>query len=112
METIGTNYLAGIKKLFQYYKSVGDKAIAQASEEQLHWQYSPETNSIAIIIKHIAGNSISRWTNFLTSDGEKPWRDRDEEFEDTLSSKEELLALWDKGWQCIYNSIDTLTEDD
>jgi len=112
METIGTNYLASVKKLFQYYKSVGDKAIAQVSEDQLHWQYNPETNSIAIIIKHIAGNSISRWTDFLASDGEKPWRDRDDEFEDSQLSHDELIALWEKGWQCLFDAIDPLIADD
>ncbi|MDP9078227.1 MAG: DUF1572 domain-containing protein [Bacteroidota bacterium] len=112
MESPGNNYLSSIKKQFRYYQSVGDRAIAHVTEAQMHWQYNPESNSIAIIIKHIAGNSISRWTDFLTSDGEKEWRDRDEEFEDTASSKEELIALWNKGWQCMYNAIDPLTDDD
>ncbi|MDB5089074.1 MAG: hypothetical protein JWR09_3068 [Mucilaginibacter sp.] len=112
MESNGNNYLTSVKKLFSYYKTLGDSALEKLNEEQIHWQYNPESNSVAIIIKHIAGNSLSRWTDFLTTDGEKPWRDRDQEFEDTLSSKEDLLALWNKGWQCIYNSIDALTEDD
>ncbi|MCR8558408.1 DUF1572 domain-containing protein [Mucilaginibacter sp. BJC16-A38] len=112
MENAGNNYLSSIKKQFRYYQSVGDRAIAQVSEEQMHWQYNPESNSIAIIIKHIAGNSISRWTDFLTSDGEKEWRNRDEEFEDPASSKEELIALWNKGWKCMYDAIDPLTDDD
>jgi hypothetical protein len=112
MESTGNNYLSSVKNLFRYYKALGDLAIEKLNEEQIHWQHSQESNSVAIIIKHIAGNSISRWTDFLTTDGEKPWRDRDREFEDTLSSKEDLLALWNKGWQCIYNSIDALTEDD
>jgi hypothetical protein len=112
MESTGYNYLSSIKKQFRYYQTVGDRAIAQVSEEQMHWQYNPESNSIAIIIKHIAGNSISRWTDFLTSDGEKDWRDRDEEFEDTASSKEELIAFWNKGWQCMYDAIDPLTDED
>ena len=112
MESTGNNYLSSVKKLFTYYKTLGDSAIEKLNDEQIRWQYNRESNSVAIIIKHIAGNSLSRWTDFLTTDGEKPWRDRDQEFEDILSSKEDLLALWDKGWQCIYNSIDTLTEDD
>ena len=112
MESNGNNYLSSVKNLFRYYKTLGDRTLEKLNEEQIHWQYNQESNSVAIIIKHIAGNSLSRWTDFLTTDGEKPWRDRDQEFEDPLSSKEDLLALWDKGWQCIYNSIDALTEDD
>jgi hypothetical protein len=112
MESTGNNYLSSVKNLFRYYKTLGDRALEKLNEEQIHWQYNQESNSVAIIIKHIAGNSLSRWTDFLTTDGEKSWRDRDQEFEDTLSSKEDLLALWDKGWQCIYNSIDALTESD
>ena len=112
MESNSNNYLSSVKNLFRYYKTLGDRALEKLNEEQIHWQYNQESNSVAIIIKHIAGNSLSRWTDFLTTDGEKPWRDRDQEFEDTLSSKEDLLALWDKGWQCIYNSIDALTEED
>ena len=112
MESTGNNYLSSVKNLFHYYKTLGDRALEKLNDEQIHWQYNQESNSVAIIVKHIAGNSLSRWTDFLTTDGEKPWRNRDQEFEDNLSSKEDLLALWDKGWQCIYNSIDTLTEDD
>jgi hypothetical protein len=112
MESTGNNYLSSIKKQFRYYQSVGYKAIEQVSEEQMHWQYNPESNSIAVIIKHIAGNSLSRWSDFLTSDGEKEWRNRDGEFEDTASSKAALVELWNKGWQCLYNAIDSLTEED
>jgi len=112
METLAENYLLSIKKQFHYYKSVGDKAIARVSEEQLHWAYNNDSNSIAVIIKHIAGNSISRWTDFLTSDGEKDSRNRDDEFEDTASSKEELIELWNKGWDCLFNAISQLTADD
>ena len=112
MESTGTNYLSGVGQLFRYYKSLGDKAIAQMNDEQLHWQYNEQSNSIAIIIKHIAGNSLSRWTDFLTADGEKEWRNRDDEFEDNISTKEELIDLWERGWACLNNAIDPLTEDD
>lgn len=112
METASDNYLSSIKKQFRYYKSVGDRAIAQVTEEQMHWHYNDESNSIAVIIKHITGNSLSRWTDFLTSDGEKPARDRDEEFEDNTATKEELIELWNKGWDCLFNAIDPLTGDD
>jgi len=112
MESAGTNYLSSVKQLFRYYKQLGDKAIGQVTEEQMHWQYNQQSNSIAIIIKHIAGNSLSRWTNFLTTDGEKEWRNRDDEFEDTTSTKEGLITLWNRGWQCIYDAIDPLADDD
>lgn len=112
METLAENYLLSIKKQFHYYKSVGDRAIERVSEEQLHWNYNNDSNSIAVIIKHIAGNSISRWTDFLNSDGEKLSRNRDDEFEETAESKEELLALWNKGWACLFNAIDSLKPDD
>jgi uncharacterized damage-inducible protein DinB len=112
MENTGDNYLASTRKLFRHYKALADKAIAQINEEQLHWQFNPESNSIAIIIQHMAGNSISRWTDFLTSDGEKPSRNRDAEFEETAINKEELLLLWEKGWQCLFDAIEPLTETD
>jgi len=112
MESIGENYLKSSKKLFAYYKSLGDKAIERTDEDGLHWQYNAQSNSMATIIKHMAGNSISRWTDFLTTDGEKEWRDRDNEFEDEHLSKPELTAYWNKGWQCLFDAIDPLTEAD
>ena len=112
MESTGGNYLQGIRKLFRYYQSLGDKAIAQVDESHINWVYNQESNSIATIVKHIAGNSLSRWSDFLNSDGEKEWRNRDDEFEDTITSKEDLKILWDKGWQCLYDAIDPLTEND
>ena len=77
MESCNSNYLKSVKLLFQYYRSMGDNAFAQISEQDIHWKYNEESNSIAAIVKHIAGNSLSRWTDFLTSDGEKEWRNRD-----------------------------------
>jgi len=112
MQNIGENYLLNSKKLFAYYKSLGDKVIERTSDNGLHWQYNAQSNSMAIIIKHVAGNSISRWTDFLTSDGEKPWRNRDNEFEDEHLSKIELIAYWNKGWQCLFDAIDPLTDND
>lgn len=82
-------------KLFKYYKSLGDKTIEQLSFEELQWQGHNSTNSVAIIVKHIAGNINSRWTDFLTKDGEKPWRNRDQEFIDTFISKEDIIAAWE-----------------
>jgi hypothetical protein len=112
MEDIGTNYLEGIKKLFRYYKSVGDKTMAQVDERSIHWRYNNDSNSIVVIVKHIAGNSISRWTDFLTSDGEKPTRDRDEEFAEQDMDKAGMLTLWEEGWACLFNAIDPLTAAD
>ena len=86
-------------KRFQYYKMLGDKSFEQLSDEQIFWQFNQESNSIAIIVKHVAGNMLSRWTNFLTEDGEKPWRNRDEEFLNTFQSKAEVLDYWEKGWK-------------
>lgn len=98
-------------KRFQYYKDIGDKSLAQLSEEQIFWQYNDESNSIAIIIKHIAGNMLSRWTNFLTEDGEKSWRNRDSEFENDFKTKEEVLEYWEKGWRCLFEALNQITDE-
>ncbi len=112
METTGSNYLDNSRKLFRYYKSLGDAVIERTSEEGLHWQYNSASNSIAIIVKHMAGNSLSRWTDFLTTDGEKEWRDRDGEFEEDALTKQQLTDLWNRGWQCLFDAVDPLNEDD
>jgi hypothetical protein len=106
------NYLDATRKLFQYYRELGDKALAQIDEEHIHWQPSPESNSVAVIVKHLSGNMLSRFTNFLTSDGEKPWRDREAEFENDYAGKNELLAAWNAGWACFFQAIDPLTPED
>jgi len=98
-------------KRFEYYKSLGDKSLQQLSEEQVFWQYNEESNSIAVIISHIAGNMLSRWTNFLTEDGEKSWRNRDEEFVNTMSTKQEVLDFWEKGWKCFFDALGQITEE-
>ncbi|MDV7699045.1 DUF1572 domain-containing protein [Chryseobacterium soli] len=98
-------------KRFEYYKSLGDNTLQQLSEEQLFWQYNEESNSIAIIINHIAGNMLSRWTNFLTEDGEKSWRNRDEEFVNTMNTKQEVLDFWEKGWKCFFDALGQITEE-
>ena len=103
------SYIESTIKQFEYYKMLGEKAIEQVPEEKLFWQYNSESNSIAIIITHIAGNMLSRFTDFLTTDGEKPWRDRDAEFGNQFSNREELLAYWNKGWQCLLDAIRSLT---
>lgn len=107
-----STYLTSIKKQFAYYKQLGEKTFEQVPEEKLFWQLNEESNSIAMIVKHLHGNMMSRWTDFLTTDGEKEWRKRDEEFDNDITSKEELLAKWNEGWQCLFNAINPLTEKD
>ena len=106
------NYLESTIKQFEYYKMLGDKTFDQLSEEQLFWQYNEESNSIAIIVKHLWGNMLSRWTDFLTSDGEKEWRNRDEEFVGDIHSKTELLQKWNEGWSCLFDALKALTPAD
>ncbi|RRJ91409.1 DUF1572 family protein [Flavobacterium macacae] len=107
MET-NASFLESAKKQFLYYKMLGEKAINQLEDEQLFISLNEETNSIAQIVKHLSGNMLSRWTDFLTLDGEKEWRDRDGEFLDTYQSKEELLENWNIGWDCLFNAINPL----
>jgi hypothetical protein len=107
-----TTYLTSIKKQFTYYKSLGDSTMAQVTNKQLFYQYNEESNSIAILVKHLSGNMLSRWTDFLTSDGEKEWRKRDEEFNNSIKTKEELLLIWEKGWTCLFEAINSLSDDD
>lgn len=106
------NYLDSVIKQFLYYKMLGEKTFDQIPQEQLFWQHSPDSNSIATIVKHLAGNMLSRWTDFLTTDGEKPWRDRDGEFENDLGSKAEMLSLWEQGWKVMLDTLDTLSDGD
>ncbi len=106
------NYLDGIRKQFEYYKMLGDKTFAQLTDEQLFWQYNSNSNSIAIIVKHLSGNMRSRWTNFLTSDGEKSWRNRDKEFENDITTRQALLDTWNEGWDCLFDTLEVLTFTD
>ena len=105
------DYLANVKKNFNQYKSIGEKTIEQLSEENLFWQYNDQSNSIAVIVQHLWGNMLSRWTNFLTEDGEKEWRERDAEFEKIINTKEELLIKWNAGWDCLLRTLNTLKND-
>lgn len=111
-QTPGQNYLDCTRPLFRYYRELGDKALAQIEDNQIHTLPSPESNSVAIIVKHMSGNMLSRFSDFLTSDGEKPWRDRESEFENDYADKTELLAAWDKGWECFFAAVDPLVEAD
>ncbi len=106
------DYLDSVKKQFAYYKMLGDKTIEQLPEEELFWQYNEESNNIATIVKHLWGNMLSRWTDFLTTDGEKEWRDRDAEFENYDTSKEDILDKWEEGWACLFNALNSLTDND
>ncbi|SMD32669.1 Protein of unknown function [Reichenbachiella faecimaris] len=106
------NYLLSIKKQFLYNRDLGWKTIAQVPSEKLNWTYNDESNGITQIVKHLSSNMLSRWTDFLTSDGEKEWRNRDEEFEGEELNFEQIKALWDKGWDCLINSIDQLKAGD
>lgn len=105
------SYLSSVIKQFQYYKLLGDKTFEQLTNTQLHHNFTDADNNIATIVKHMVGNMLSRWTNFLTEDGEKPWRHRDQEFMDTLTTKTELLNAWEDGWTCLLNTLQTLTTD-
>lgn len=107
-----SDYFESAKKQFEYYKMLGEKTFAQLSDEQLFWQYNQESNCIATIVKHLCGNMLSRWTDFLTSDGEKEWRKRDEEFDNGFKDRNELLNKWNEGWQCLFKAINPLTETD
>jgi hypothetical protein len=102
------DYLESAKKQFEYYKVLGEKTFAQLSDEQLFWQYNEESNSITTIVKHLWGNMLSRWTDFLNTDGEKEWRNREAEFENDIKDKEELMAKWHEGWTCLFNALDSV----
>jgi len=107
-----SSFLNSYIKRITYYKNLGEQTFAQLDELDFHYQPNEESNSIAMIIQHIAGNMLSRFTNFLTEDGEKEWRKRDAEFEEQHLSKDALLELWQKGWDCYLGSVQSLTEDD
>ena len=105
-------FLKDCIKRFLYYKELGDKTLEQISVEELHWMPSSESNSIALIIQHMHGNMKSRWTNFLTEDGEKPWRNRDQEFEQPIWTKEAALDIWNQGWNCLLDTLASLQTED
>lgn len=107
-----TSYAEDARAIFHYYKKLADGAIAQISDADLTCVLDPEMNSIAVVMKHMAGNMLSRWTDFLTTDGEKPTRNRDSEFEDPPATRAELLAMWERGWSCLFTALDPLTDAD
>ena len=103
--------LPNLLKTFEYYKQLGVKAIDQCSDEGLFKKYNEDSNSISIIVKHLHGNMMSRWTDFLNTDGEKDFRDRDGEFEETFNNRAELTEKYNEGWACLLNAIQSLNED-
>lgn len=108
----GAAVLAGALAVFRSNKSWADRAAGQLPDEKLRVALDPETNSIAVIMKHVAGNLLSRWTDFLTTDGEKDWRNRDDEFVDTFGDREELLEYWENGWNRLFETLEALEPDD
>jgi uncharacterized damage-inducible protein DinB len=105
-------FLAAIVNAFEANKRLADRAVAQVPDDRLHTALDANTNSVAVIMKHVAGNLTSRWTDFLTTDGEKPWRDRDDEFAAAFADRAELLAAWEAGWACLLTALRALTPDD
>lgn len=110
--TFTTSYLEDSRAVFASYKKLGERAVAQVSDEQLFTVIDEEANSIAIVVKHMAGNMLSRWTDFLTTDGEKPTRHRDQEFENPPATRAELMAMWETGWACLFAALAPLTDAD
>lgn len=108
---LNPSFLETAEKQFLYYKQLGDKAMAQLEPEQLFQSWNEDTNSIAVIVKHLWGNMLSRWTDVLTTDGEKTWRERDAEFINDLSTREEVLDKWEEGWHCLLSAIRSFTPD-
>lgn len=106
------DFIESTRKQFEYYKLLGDKTMQQLSDEQLFWSYNEESNSIATIVKHLWGNMLSRWTDFLTTDGEKESRNRDAEFINDATTRQEVLEQWEEGWACLFQALDALSSDD
>jgi hypothetical protein len=109
---IAVEFLSAAINAFEANKRLADRAVGQVPDEKLHVALDEHTNSIAVIMKHVAGNLTSRWTEFLTSDGEKPWRNRDDEFVDSFGNRAELLDCWERGWDCLLGTLHRLTPED
>jgi len=104
------DYLISVKKQFRYYQILGEKTFNQLNDGQLFWTPNENSNSVAVIVKHLWGNMMSRWTDFLESDGEKEWRMRDEEFESSFETRAEMLKLWEEGWACLFTALESINE--
>ncbi|HWB10222.1 MAG TPA: DUF1572 family protein [Pirellulales bacterium] len=109
---IDTEFLSAVIDTFKANKRLAERAVEQVPDDKLHLALDPNTNSIAVIMKHVAGNLASRWTDFLTTDGEKPSRNRDDEFVDRFGSRAEILQAWERGWTCLFTTLDGLKPDD
>lgn len=109
---MSVHFLDGAIREFRKYQQLGEQTMAQLPVEGLFWHYNQESNSIAIIVKHMSGNMLSRWTDIFSSDGEKPWRQRDEEFINDIASRDLLMAVWEKGWDKLYETLESLNETD
>ncbi len=107
-----TTFLESSSALLKFYKTLGEKAMDQVPDEGLFWKYNEDSNSIATIVKHLSGNMFSRWTDFLKTDGEKEWRERDGEFENDLTSRKEITEKWEAGWQLLFETTGSLSEKD
>lgn len=112
MSTLGTVFLQSAITRVEYYRQLAEATFSQLREEDFYFQPNAASNSLAMIIQHMSGNMLSRWTDFLTTDGEKEWRNRDTEFEDRHLTYTELINLWNKGWDCFLQALGTLKEDD
>jgi hypothetical protein len=109
---VAAEFMSAVINAFEANKRLADRAAAQVPDDKLHTSLDPNTNSIAVIMKHVAGNLLSRWTDFLTTDGEKPWRNRDDEFVDSFGSRAEVLELWERGWDSLLNTLRSLKAED
>jgi hypothetical protein len=104
------SFLTSAIKQFEYYKLLGEKTFEQLADDQLFFQHNAESNSIANIVSHLHGNMLSRWTDFLTTDGEKEWRNREVEFSNTMNERRAMMAKWNEGWQCLFNALNSLNQ--
>ncbi|MGE7544113.1 DUF1572 family protein [Sporosarcina newyorkensis] len=109
---LGTEYLKVVQDRFRSVKDLGDKTINQLTEDDIHWKLNEASNSVAVIAKHLSGNMISRWSDFLTLDGEKTYRNRDQEFVDHVLSKRELIIVWENGWNTLFGTLQDLDDKD
>jgi hypothetical protein len=109
---IAAEFLSAVTRAFEANKRLADRAVEQVPDDKLHAALDPNTNSVAVVMKHVAGNLLSRWTDFLTADGEKPWRNRDDEFVDSFGSRAELLAFWERGWASLLETLKGLKPED
>jgi hypothetical protein len=110
--TLGCTMIESAVTAFGSNKSWADRAVTQLADDKLHVALDPNTNSIAVIMKHVAGNLLSRWTDFLTTDGEKPWRNRDDEFVDSFKNRAEVIDCWEQGWSCLFETLNGLAPED